>query len=279
MMNKQEVLSILEQYGLSATKSLGQNFLCNEDVISRILDLAGLSQKSDLRVLEIGPGIGALSEDAVRMSGSYVAVEIDTSFQSRLEDVITDHGGQVIFRDYLQFSPNDLSDERKPDVVISNLPYYVMTPIMLKVMADFPNCRKMVYMVEEEAMERIFARPGTKQYGPLAVMTSLFGKKSKAFTVDRASFVPAPNTTSAVMTIEREEGKTWDPSWIPFVESAFALRRKTLVNSLSSSGRYCKEQIQSALSSMGRKETVRSEEMEPLEFCTLYDILEGRKDV
>lgn len=277
MMNKQEVLSILEQYGLSATKSLGQNFLCNEGVISAILELAEIDK--DTACLEIGPGIGALSEDAVKMAGRYTAVEIDTSFQDRLTSIIENQGGSVIYKDYLQFKPDDLEEGAMPDVVISNLPYYVMTPIMLKVMADFPECRKMVYMVEEEAMERIFAKPGTKQYGPLSVLTELFGKKEKAFTVDRGSFVPAPNTTSAVMTITREEGKVWDPSWITFVESAFALRRKTLVNSLSSSGRFDKADIAYALSSMNKKETVRSEELSPSEFTELYKILRERKDV
>ena len=271
MMNKQEVLSILEQYGLSATKSLGQNFLCNEDVIGRILDLAEISEKT--RVLEIGPGIGALSEEAVKRAGKYTAVEIDTSFQNRLDFVITEQGGRVIFQDFLAFSASSLSKEEMPDVVISNLPYYVMTPIMLKVMADFPDCGKMVYMVEEEAQERIFAKPGTKQYGPLSVLTDLFGLKKKEFVVDRSSFVPPPNTTSAVITIKRHEGQEWKADWIRFVESAFALRRKTLVNSLSSAGKYGKESIASALSEMGKKETARCEELAPADFVRLYEIL------
>ncbi len=276
MMNKQEVLSILEQYGLSATKSLGQNFLCNEDVIGRILDLAEISEKT--RVLEIGPGIGALSEEAVKRSGKYVAVEIDTSFQERLDSVITEQGGRVIFQDYLAFSASSLSKEGMPEVVISNLPYYVMTPIMLKVMGDFPSCRKMVYMVEEEALDRIFAKPGTKQYGPLSVLTDLFGAKKKEFVVERSSFVPPPNTTSAVITITRHEGQEMENECISFVESAFALRRKTLVNSLSSKGKYSKEQIAAALRAMEKKETTRAEEMTPSDLFMLYEILERRKD-
>ena len=273
MMNKQEVLSILEKYGLSATRSLGQNFLCNEDVIGKILDLAGIS--SATRVLEIGPGIGALSEQAVEMAGSYVAVEIDTTFRTRLSEVVGSKGGRVIYKDYLAFAASELSDEESPDVVVSNLPYYVMTPIMIKVMADFPLCRKMVYMVEEEALERILAKPGTKQYGPLSVLTSLFGEKEKCFSVDRGSFVPSPNTTSAVITITRHEGQNWDPEWIRFVESAFALRRKTLVNSLSTAG-YEKESVVHALESTGKPVTVRAEQLEPCEFVTLYDFLKGK---
>ena len=273
MMNKQEVLSILEKYGLTATRSLGQNFLCNEDVICKILDLAEITGST--HVLEIGPGIGALSEQAVDMAESYVAVEIDTTFRTRLSDVVESKGGRVIYKDYLAFAPSELSDAQSPDVVISNLPYYVMTPIMLKVMADFPLCRKMVYMVEEEAMERIFARTGTKQYGPLSVLTSLFGEKTKCFSVDRGSFVPSPNTTSAVMTISRHEGQEWDPKWIRFVESAFALRRKTLVNSLSNGG-YEKESVVQALEKIGKAATVRAEQLEPGEFIELYDFLKGK---
>lgn len=273
-MIKQEVLSILDQYGLSAKKSLGQNFLCNEDVISDILDLAEIGPES--RVLEIGPGIGALSEKLVSRCAEYVAIEIDTRFQARLKDCIEDQGGKVIYEDYLAFSP-DLIPDFVPDVILSNLPYYVMTPIMLKVMKDYPSCPRMVYMVEEEACDRIFGKPKTKQYGPLSVLTSLYGEKEKVFRVDGPSFYPAPNTTSAVIRIERGEN-AWDPEWIGFVESAFALRRKTLVNSLSSGGKYGKEQILSALSRAGLPETVRSEALLPEAFTEIYQFLQGRKD-
>ena len=280
-MNKQEVLSILDQYGLSARKSLGQNFLCNEDVIGDILDLAELDKTT--ACLEIGPGLGALSEKAVNLSGRYAAVEIDTRFKERLSEVIEKYGGKVIYRDYLELSKEDLPDDlRSPDVIISNLPYYVMTPIMLKVMKDFPHCRKMVFMVEEEALDRIFGKPGTKQYGPLPILTELFGTKKKCFTVDGGSFYPAPNTTSAVIEIVagtgEKEGQAWDPKWIGFVEGAFALRRKTLVNSLSSGGRYSKEGIFSALKALDMKETVRSEELLPEDFVRLYECLNERKD-
>ncbi len=277
-MNRQEVLSILDEYGFQAKKSLGQNFLCNEDVIGDILDLAQLDKT--MTCLEIGPGLGALSEKAVLLSGNYVAVEIDTRFQPRLSEVIEKNGGKVIFQDYLQLTKEDLPDpEFAPEVILSNLPYYVMTPIMLKVMKDFPSCRKMVFMVEEEALDRIFAKPGTKQYGPLSVLTDLFGTKKKCFNVDGGSFYPAPNTISSVIEIDAGvENSTWDPDWIGFVESAFALRRKTLVNSLSSSGKYSKDSILSALKALGIKETVRSEELLPSDFVRIYEVLKERKD-
>ena len=274
-MNKQEVLSILEKYGFQAKKSLGQNFLCNDDVIGDILDLAQLDKTTTC--LEIGPGLGALSEKAIDLCGIYVAVEIDTRFSDRLHAIIEDKGGTVIYKDYLALGKDDLPDpEMAPDVILSNLPYYVMTPIMLKVMKDFPACRKMVFMVEEEALDRIFARPGTKQYGPLSILTDLFGKKRKCFNVDGGSFYPAPNTVSSVIEIVAE-GNTWNPEWIGFVESAFALRRKTLVNSLSSSGKYGKDDIVSALKALGKKETVRTEELLPTEIMRLYEILSSEK--
>ena len=277
-MNRKEVLTILDQYGYEAKKSLGQNFLCNDDVIGEILDLAQLDKT--MTCLEIGPGLGALSERAVLQAGKFLAVEIDTRFEDRLKKVIRDNGGEVIFKDYLSFSKEDLPDPSfAPQVILSNLPYYVMTPIMLKVLKDFPNCLKMVFMVEEEALDRIFARPGTKQYGPLSVLTDLFGKKRKCLTVDSGSFYPSPNTTSAVIEIEAGtvSGK-WDPAWIDFVESAFALRRKTLVNSLSSGGKYRKECILTALKEKELNETVRSEQLLPQDLVRLYEILQERKD-
>ena len=273
-MNKQEVLSILDQYGLSAKKSLGQNFLCNESVISDILDLADVGEKS--HVLEIGPGIGALSEKLVSRCEKYVSIEIDTRFQARLKECIEEKGGTVLYEDYLHFSP-DMVPDFTPDVVLSNLPYYVMTPIMLKVMKDYPLCPRMVYMVEEEACDRIFGKPNSKQYGPLSILTSLYGEKEKVLRVDGASFYPAPNTTSAVIRIERRNS-IFDPSWIGFVESAFALRRKTLVNSLSSGGKYGKDQILLALADAGISESIRSEALLPETFTEIYQFLQGRKD-
>ena len=194
--------------------------------------------------------------------------------------MIEKQGGSVVYKDYLAIGKEDLPNGFAPQVILSNLPYYVMTPIILKLMRDFPCCRKMVLMVEEEACDRIFARAKTKQYGPLAVLTDLFGIKKKCFTVDGGSFVPPPNTTSAVIVIERDEksGYEWDPMIIGFVESAFALRRKTLVNSLSSGGRYSKDAIVDALTEVGKKENVRSEEMEPSDFRKLFEFLQGRKD-
>ncbi|MBQ5967468.1 MAG: ribosomal RNA small subunit methyltransferase A [Clostridiales bacterium] len=275
-MNKQEVLSILEKYGFQAKKSLGQNFLCNDDVIGDILDLAQLDKTTTC--LEIGPGLGALSEKAVLSAGKYIAVEIDTRFQDRLTEVIEGRGGKVLYKDYLQFKKKDLPDPSfSPEVILSNLPYYVMTPIMLKVLKDFPSCRKMVFMVEEEALDRIMAKPKSKQYGPLSVVTELFGTKRKCFTVDSGSFYPAPNTLSAVIEITANEDRTWDPGIIDFTESAFALRRKTLVNSLSSSGKYGKDDIVSALKALGKKETVRTEELLPTEIMRLYEILSSEK--
>lgn len=286
-MSKQEVLSILENYGLSATRSLGQNFLCNDAVIDEILDLAKITKSK--QVLEIGPGIGALSEKAASSAAAYTAVEIDQTFTTRLHDLLDPLGGEVIFQDYLKWDADSLSGEkRNPDVILSNLPYYVMTPIMVKLMQDFPLCPKMVFMVEEEACDRIFAMPCSKQYGPLAILTDLFGRKEKCFNVDGGSFYPAPNTTSSVIRIERslsnEDGQSnphvscfREAEWFSMVTGAFALRRKTLVNSLSSGGKYSKNQILSALSEMGQRETVRSEDLLPMDFVVLYQILRGRK--
>ena len=192
--------------------------------------------------------------------------------------MIEGRGGKVLYKDYLQFKKEDLPDPSfSPEVILSNLPYYVMTPIMLKVLKDFPSCRKMVFMVEEEALDRIMAKPKSKQYGPLSVVTELFGTKRKCFTVDSGSFYPAPNTLSAVIEITANEDRTWDPGIIDFTESAFALRRKTLVNSLSSSGKYGKDDIVSALKALGKKETVRTEELLPTEIMRLYEILSSEK--
>jgi len=274
-MNKEKAISILNQYDLDAQKRYGQNFLCDEDVIQSIIDVAQIQDNCD--VLEIGPGIGALTEKVAAMNARFLCVEIDSRFKSHLSDVLSGENQCLLIRDYLETSKKDMCaciEGFSPEVVLSNLPYYIMTPLILKVISDFSSAQRMVFMVEEEALARIFAQPSTKEYGPLSVVTSVFGKNDKCFTVPCQSFIPAPHTTSAVISLTCNGSHRVDEAFVSFVEAAFSLRRKTMMNSLSSSGKYGdKKQILSVLESVSIPENVRAEALSPNDFVRIFDAM------
>lgn len=233
-MNKKDVLSVCDQYGIFAKKSLGQNFLCNEGVAEKIVAVSEITSQNS--VLEIGPGIGALSAILCREAKSVVAIEIDKKLVLVLNELLGSFDNlKIIEGDYLQLSRGAIfGEECFPEIIISNLPYYITTPIILKLINEYPEALNIVLMVEHDACERIFACPGSKSYGILSVITSLFGHKEHLFFVDSASFYPAPHTKSAVIKLSRDYGSYQvNNDVMQFVRAAFVSRRKTLMNSLS----------------------------------------------
>ena len=162
-MNREKVLQIMKENDILPEAGFGQNFLCDEEMIDGIIEAAGIEPRD--RVLEIGPGIGALTEPLSKMDISLTCVEIDKRLVSYLRTAFPDV--KIIDSDFLKLK--DYGAEGF-DVVISNLPYYIMTDIMMKVFEEAVKARKIVYMVEEAALDRILSMPGSKSYGPLAVI-------------------------------------------------------------------------------------------------------------
>lgn len=265
-MNKEETLRYIADNKILPDKNFGQNFLCDEDIISSIVDLTGAA-KGD-RVLEIGPGIGALTDRFVDMGTDITAIEIDKRLNERLTERFKGKDNiNIICNDYLKC--HDYG-EASYGYAVSNIPYYVMTPIMMKLMADLPNCLKMTFMIEEEALRRIAAVPGTKQYGPLAVICSCYGTVKKEFSVPREAFVPAPHTTSAVITLTRDKGIP-SPEFIPFVENCFRVRRKKLTNSFP--------EIKETLLKAGIREDIRAEQIEAETFRDIFRQYKASDDI
>ena len=264
-MDRETTNKYLKTHGILPESRFGQNFLCDEDIIASIVEIAGI-RKGD-RVLEIGPGIGALTRPLSAMDIDLTSVEID----KRLSEILRedpDINAQVIDSDFLKLT--DYNPEAF-DIVISNLPYYVMTDIMKKLFAECINARKMVFMVEEEATARIDASPKTKQYGPLAVLTAVYGVYSEELTVQGSCFIPAPRTTSAVISLTRsEDAKALNKEFVRFVDTCFSMRRKKLTNSLKA---YPKEIVEGAYSKLGLDPNVRAEELAPEVFISLYDAI------
>ena len=256
-MNREEVISILNTNEILPANKFGQNFLCDEDIIDRILEVSGITEED--KVLEIGPGIGALTRKLSEMGTELTAVEIDHKLASFLKEDLP--SVNIIRSDYLKltdYGENDYS------CAISNIPYYVMTPIIIKLVTDLKNSRKMTFMIEEEAFRRIDAPVNSKQYCPLSIMCSLYGDIKKEFSVPRECFYPMPHTTSAVITLTRKDSGIYpDNGFYDLLVKCFSQRRKKLINNCPL--------VKEPLIGMGKDpDRVRAEDLKPSEYAVIY---------
>ena len=261
-MTKERVLQIMKENNILPEAGFGQNFLCDEDIIQGIIEAAGI--KPGDTVLEIGPGIGALTEPLSKMDINLRCVEIDKRLVSYLRGAYPDV--EIIDSDFLKLK--DYGAE-KIDVVISNLPYYIMTDIMMKVFEEAVNARTIVYMVEEAALDRILCESSTKSYGPLAVVSELYGAIRIVSKVPGTCFVPQPRTTSAVISFKCNENRP-DKELMAFIKKCFAQRRKTLANNLKGCD---KEKLSNWVKENFTTESIRAEVLEPCDFRDLYNTL------
>ena len=248
-MNREDTLRYINEHEILPDKNFGQNFLCDEGIISDIVELSGGSQGA--KIIEIGPGLGALTDKFVENGCDITAVEIDKRLNEHLVRRFEGKDIEIICSDYLKLTAYDADSF---EYAVSNIPYYVMTPIMMKLMTDLTNCKKMTFMVEEAAINRISATPGSKQYGPVSVMCSCFGSFKKEMVVPRSAFIPPPHTTSAVITLTREEGIP-SSEFQDFIEKCFRERRKKITNSFP--------EIKETILSMGIKDDIRAEQITP----------------
>ena len=261
-MNRERVLEIMKENNILPEAGFGQNFLCDEEIIEGIIEAAGI--KPGDTVLEIGPGIGALTEPLSRMDINLKCVEIDKRLVSYLKKAYPDV--EIIDSDFLKLKYYGAD---KIDVVISNLPYYIMTDIMMKVFEEAVNARTIVYMVEEAALDRILCQSSTKSYGPLAVVSELYGGIRIVSKVPGTCFVPQPRTTSAVISFKCYDNRP-DKALMEFVKKCFMQRRKTLNNNLKGCD---KDKFRSWLDETGFEENIRAEVLEPCDFRDLFNAL------
>ena len=255
-MNKSDVIRLTEEIGFLPEQKFGQNFLCDEEFASRIVDLCGL--KSGDKVLEIGPGLGSLTSLLAGNDIDLTCIEID----KRLAEYIGNtYDCKVLSNDYIKVKAAEY-DADTYDVAVSNIPYYLMTPIMKKLITELTNADKLVLMVEKDALARIIAEPKTKQYGPLSILCSTYGTVKTEFDLPGNCYYPAPKTTSTVITLTRDDSYVADPGFADFLEACFRNRRKKLLNNVDID----KEK----LLSLGYDELVRAEEIAPCDFVSLY---------
>ncbi|PFA63691.1 16S rRNA (adenine(1518)-N(6)/adenine(1519)-N(6))-dimethyltransferase [Bacillus sp. AFS015802] len=274
---------ILAKYGFSFKKSLGQNFLIDPNILRNITEYAGLSEKT--AAIEIGPGIGALTEHLARTSGKVVAFEIDQRLIPILDDTLSPYDNvKIINEDILEADVESIINrefEGFDDImVVANLPYYVTTPIILKLLMERLPIRGICVMLQKEVGDRISARPGTKAYGSLSIAIQYYTEAEMVMTVPKTVFMPQPNVDSAVIRLTKREKPPVEviseDFFFTVTRSSFAQRRKTILNNLTSQlpeGKEKKDMILEALSQAGIEPARRGETLTIQEFGQLSDAL------
>ncbi|WP_019157177.1 16S rRNA (adenine(1518)-N(6)/adenine(1519)-N(6))-dimethyltransferase RsmA [Robertmurraya massiliosenegalensis] len=275
--------AILEKYGFSFKKSLGQNFLIDTNILNRIVDHANLTEESG--AIEVGPGIGALTEQIARRSKKVVAFEIDQRLLPILEDTLSPYENtKIIHSDVLKADVAEMIANEfagfKDIMVVANLPYYVTTPIIMKLLEEKLPIRGIVCMLQKEVAERIAAKPGTKDYGSLSIAVQYYTDAETVMIVPKTVFVPQPNVDSAVIRLTvRATPKVAVKSesfFFQVTKASFAQRRKTILNNLTSQlpeGKMKKDAILSALQEANVEPTRRGETLSIEEFALLSDAL------
>lgn len=280
--------AIMERYGLRAKKSLGQNFLTDLNVLSKIVSAADVGHEDN--VIEIGPGIGALTEQLALAAGQVVALEVDTSLLPVLDEVLDEYDNvKVINQDVLDVDIAALIDREfdnpsKPVKVVANLPYYITTPILLQLLNTEVKWSKIVVMLQKEVAQRLAANPGTKAYGTLSLTVQYKMDAELAFEVPRTVFVPSPNVDSAIVSLEprkKELAVKPDDEKLLFrlIKGCFSHRRKTLSNNLQSvlgKGAEIKKQSLQLLEDLNISPTIRPESLSLDQFILLANQLKQR---
>lgn len=271
---------IVKKHGFRFSKSLGQNFLVDENILYKIIDGAEVNEED--MVIEVGPGIGTLTQGLADRAGKVVAVEIDKTLIPILGETLADRDNvDVINEDILKIDIHKLIDEKsqgRPVKVIANLPYYVTTPIIMKFLEEKVPIQNIVVMIQKEVADRMQAKPNTKDYGSLSVAVQYYCDPEIVARVPKTVFIPQPKIESTVIrlkVLKEPKVKVQNEKMLfAVVKAAFGKRRKTLLNALSNSGlNIDKETIKKALENADIEANRRGETLTIEEFAKLADKL------
>ena len=275
--------AVLERHGFTFKKSFGQNFLTDTNILQKIVDTAEIDK--NVNVIEIGPGIGALTEFLAENAAEVVAFEIDERLVPILEDTLRDHDNiKVINEDVLkadlQTRVKEFKNPNLPIKVVANLPYYITTPILMHLIESKIPFAEFVVMMQKEVADRISAEPNTKAYGSLSIAVQYYMTAKVAFVVPRTVFVPAPNVDSAILKMTRREQPLVEVKDEDFFfrvsKISFVHRRKTLWNNLTShfgKSEEVKTKLEHALEYANIKPSIRGEALSIPDFARLSDAL------
>lgn len=266
---------VVDKHGFKFSKSLGQNFLIDDNVIDRILDGARLSEGD--KIIEVGPGIGTLTREMGKVADKVVAIEIDKTLIPILKDTLDEFENiEVVNKDILKVDIQELVNEKLsggPVKLVANLPYYITTPIVMKFLEEDIPVTDIVVMVQKEVADRMNSGPGTKDYGALSVAVQYYCDTEIVAKAPRHMFIPQPNVDSTVIGLHVREEKKYkvDSEEIFFktVKASFGQRRKTLLNALGTLGFLDKDEIREVLQEANIDEKRRGETLSIEEFANL----------
>ncbi len=281
--NPTRTIAVLEKYGFRFQKKYGQNFLIDGNILDEIIEAAQITR--DDFVLEIGPGIGTMTQYLCENAGQVLAVEIDANLIPVLKDTLSEYDNvKVINEDVLKLDLSQISAEYnhgKPIKVVANLPYYITTPIIMGLFESHVPLASITIMVQKEVADRMQTGPGSKDYGALSLAVQYFAKPEVVCVVPPTCFMPKPNVSSSVIRLTAYEKPPVEISDEEFlfkvIRASFNQRRKTLVNGLNNAGivgNVCsKEDLIGIIEELGYPATVRGETLSLAEFAKLSEAL------
>ena len=282
--NPKNTIEILQKYNYNFQKKFGQNFLINTGVLEDIIDAAEVTDED--MVLEIGPGIGTMTQYLCENARQVIAVEIDTNLIPILKDTLSAYDNvRIINDDILKVDINELAREYnngRPIKVVANLPYYITTPIIMGLFESHVPIESITVMVQKEVADRMQAGPGTKDYGALSLAVQYYSKPQIVVNVPPSCFMPQPKVGSTVISLRRHQQPVVqvedEKLMFKVIRASFNQRRKTLANGLNNYGgiNLTKEQIQQSIEELGVPVNIRGEALSLEQFACLSNII-GKK--
>lgn len=272
-----QIKEIMSAHGLTFHKGLGQNFLFDAHFLDQIVSSAELTKEDT--VLEIGPGLGVLTTRMAEKAKKVIAVEIDSGIVPVLENLTRDFGNvKIINKDILKTNLDEILPKGEKVKVVANLPYYITSPIIMKLLEECKNLYCIVIMIQKEVADRIVSVPGTKDYSALSVAVQYYSNPEKRVIVPAGAFIPPPKVDSAVLRLNIPDEPKFSPdsekTFFRTVRAAFGQRRKTLANGLATGfPEFGKARIKEIIAELGFPETVRGETLSIQDFIKISNLL------
>lgn len=272
----EETQMLLNQYGLKANKKLGQNFLINEQVINDIIDKSNITKEDT--VLEIGPGLGSLTKALLQNAKRVIAVELDENMVKILNNRFNNDNLEIINEDILKINLSEITEKYGKIKVVANLPYYITTPIVMKLLEEEYEIESITVMVQKEVGERLCAEPGSREFGAITVSVNYYSDSRIIIDVPKDNFLPIPEVDSCVIKLDILNEPPVDikdkKKFFRLIKAAFSQRRKTINNSLAS-GEFSKDEILKALEKLNINPKLRAENLSIQDYANITNELIG----